>query len=385
MLIKCPECNLQISDKAYACPHCGYPISDLAAMKLSKKRKSNRMRLPNGFGQISEIKSGNLRNRYRAMVHVGFTEDGRPIAKILKPQGYFPTYNDAYMALLEYHKDPRSFAEHTTIKDLYPKWSEEYLADKKSKHAEYTLKFAYNHCKEIWDIPVQDLKVKHIKQVMDANANAPSGSISQIRNFLNQILDYCVVKEIISRNPAREYNGRSKHVDKSHHKPFEDWEIETLWQHEGENIFVDMILIACYSGWRPGELCDLRCQNISKETMKGGMKTSAGTDRMVPIHPKISHLVSRYKSQNEYLFTRNGKPILYGYYAKQFGLLMAEYQLSDGHKPHDTRVQFVSSLKSAEVDEYLIKRLVGHSIQDITENIYTKRSIEQLAEAVKKI
>lgn len=26
-LINCPECNKQISDKAYACPHCGYPIS----------------------------------------------------------------------------------------------------------------------------------------------------------------------------------------------------------------------------------------------------------------------------------------------------------------------------------------------------------------------
>jgi len=26
-LIKCPECNNQISDKAYACPKCGYPIN----------------------------------------------------------------------------------------------------------------------------------------------------------------------------------------------------------------------------------------------------------------------------------------------------------------------------------------------------------------------
>ena len=28
-LIKCPECEGQVSDKAYACPHCGYPIKDM--------------------------------------------------------------------------------------------------------------------------------------------------------------------------------------------------------------------------------------------------------------------------------------------------------------------------------------------------------------------
>ena len=26
MLIKCPECDLQVSDKATFCPHCGYPL-----------------------------------------------------------------------------------------------------------------------------------------------------------------------------------------------------------------------------------------------------------------------------------------------------------------------------------------------------------------------
>ncbi|NLD50518.1 MAG: zinc ribbon domain-containing protein, partial [Clostridiaceae bacterium] len=26
MLTKCPECELQISDKAISCPHCGYPL-----------------------------------------------------------------------------------------------------------------------------------------------------------------------------------------------------------------------------------------------------------------------------------------------------------------------------------------------------------------------
>lgn len=382
MLIKCPECDLQVSDKAISCPHCGYPLK---SDSKKKTKHSTKMRLPNGFGQISEIKSGNLRNRFRAMVHVGFTEDGKPISKILKPQGYFPTYNEAYAALLEYHKDPRAFGDKTTIADLYPKWSEEYLSDKKSKHAKYVLQYAYNHCQEIVNIPVQNLRVKHIKAVMDANLGVPAGSITQIKNFLNQILDYCVVRELITRNPAREYNGRDKHSDKSHHKAFDEWEISTLWRHAGENVFADMILVGIYSGWRPGELCELRCENISDGVMKGGMKTEFGKDRIVPIHPKILPLIERYMGDGEYLFNVDHKPVLYGRYLKEFNKLMNEYQLDPTHKPHDTRVQFVSALKAKNVDEYLIKRLVGHSIADITENVYTRRSIEQLREAVEKI
>lgn len=37
MLLKCPECELQVSDKAVNCPHCGYPMQN----EGKKKRKEN--------------------------------------------------------------------------------------------------------------------------------------------------------------------------------------------------------------------------------------------------------------------------------------------------------------------------------------------------------
>ena len=105
MLTQCPECELPVSDKANACPHCGYPLKP--SEKQKRPRKSNkRRRLPNGFGQISEIKNRNLRNPFRAMVTVGKTPEGKPICKPLKPESYFATYNDAYAALVEYNKNP---------------------------------------------------------------------------------------------------------------------------------------------------------------------------------------------------------------------------------------------------------------------------------------
>ena len=124
MLIKCPECNLQVSNHAIACPHCGYPLQTTAAKKQRTKQR-RRKKLPNGFGQISEIKTGNLYKPFRAMVTVGKDFYGRPIRKLLKPVAFFKTYNEAYAALVEYNKNPYDLDDDLTVEELYEKWTEE--------------------------------------------------------------------------------------------------------------------------------------------------------------------------------------------------------------------------------------------------------------------
>ena len=41
--------------------------------------------------------------------------------------------------------------------------------------------------------------------------------------------------------------------------------------------------------------------------------------------------------------------------------------------------------EKANVNEYALKRLVGHHISDITENVYTDRPISWLREEIEKI
>lgn len=102
MLITCPECGLQASDKAMICPHCGFPLKESAARRTYRK-SNKRKKLPNGFGRITELHGRNLRKPFRAMVTVGKTENNIPIGKTL---GYYPTYNDAYDALANIIKIP---------------------------------------------------------------------------------------------------------------------------------------------------------------------------------------------------------------------------------------------------------------------------------------
>lgn len=118
MLKPCPECHKKVSDQAVACPHCGYPLK--ARQKpVYAKTSQKHMRLPNGFGQITEIQNARLRRPFRVMVTVGKSPEGRPIVKPLQPVAYFATYNEAYQALVEYHRNPFDLSNLVTMDELY--------------------------------------------------------------------------------------------------------------------------------------------------------------------------------------------------------------------------------------------------------------------------
>ena len=55
------------------------------------------------------------------------------------------------------------------------------------------------------------------------------------------------------------------------------------------------------------------------------------------------------------------------------------------HKPHDTRHTFITRAKRYNVNEYILKLVVGHSISDITENVYTHRTTQEMLDEINKI
>lgn len=411
MLVKCPECELQASDKAYSCPHCGYPLRPNA--RPPRERKPNKRRkLPNGFGQISEIKNKALRKRFRAMVTVGRTSTGRPICKMLKPDCYFETYNEAYMALVEYNKNPYDLEPSITVKDLYERWTDEYFKTLKSESGMRTITSSWAYCSSIYDMRAADVRARHIKGCMDegiaiikGEERRPTAGIkSRIKSMFNLMLDYALEYEIVDRNYARTFNisddiVQEKEKAKRGHIPFTEDEMQTLWDNVGTMKYIDIILIQCYSGWRPQELGLIRLENVDLEnwTFMGGMKTEAGRDRVVPIHPKIRHLITaKYKEAeelgSEYLINctdamthRSGLMFTYDKYQKRFIKVRDRLDLNPQHRAHDGRMQFVTTAKKYGVDEYAIKYMVGHAITDITERVYTQREIDWLTQEMKKI
>lgn len=406
---KCPECELPVSDKATACPHCGYPMKP--SEKQKKPRKSNkRRRLPNGFGQISEIKNRNLRNPFRAMVTVGKTPDGKPICKPLKPESYFATYNDAYAALVEYNKNPYDLEPSITMQELYDKWLPEYEKTVKSTKSATS---AWAYCSGVYKMRVMDIRARHVKGCMEEGVAVirgkeqhPTATMkNQIKSLFNLMLDYALEYELVDRNYSRTFNLTEETVKeiqsvKKEHIAFADEEMDLLWANITNKRGIDILLIQCYSGWRPQELGLLELKDVDLEnwTFQGGMKTDASENRIVPIHSRIQDLVLQKYQEAEalgspYLLNwadtnnRNRKnlKLTYARYQKAFERIRDELKLNPNHRPHDGRTHFVTMAKRYGVDEYAIKYMVGHKISDITEKVYTRREFAWLREEIEKI
>lgn len=184
------------------------------------------------------------------------------------------------------------------------------------------------------------------------------------------------------------------------HIPFTEDEMQKLWNNLDKIPYVDVILIQCYSGWRPQELGLIKLEDVDLDnrTFKGGMKTDAGIDRIVPIHNRIYNLVkARYEQavelESEYLInctdskTHNKTKLKFTYdkYRQRFIKIVDLLELNPDHRAHDGRKHFVTMAKKYKLDEYAIKYIVGHTISDITEKVYTQRDIEWLKEEMQKI
>ncbi len=95
-----------------------------------------------------------------------------------------------------------------------------------------------------------------------------------------------------------------KNDQKKERKIFTEEEISFLWDHlDMED--VDIVLILLYTGMRPGELPEVKLDNIylDENYLTAGFKTKAGTNRYIPIHPRIKELIKKeYPSQRKILY-----------------------------------------------------------------------------------
>lgn len=375
------------------------------------------MKLPNGYGSVTKL-SGNRRKPYLARVTLGWITDeqtGKTIQNRVS-LGTYKTKKDALQALAEYGANPYDLQKNAiTIAELYEKWSTTYFSTLASESSHRTIQSAWNYCHAIAGMRVQDLRARHIKNIIEdgyiiptqgANKGkkilASANTKSRIKSLFNLMLDYALEYELIDKNYARTFELsndiiQEKEKAKRGHIIFNDTERQLLWDNVNKIHFVDWILIQCYMGWRPQELSilELKDVNLEKRYIIGGMKTKAGRHRVVPIHSKIFHLVKKnydyalqlgsHRLFNDPSSTKGGMTITYDKYAGRFNKVISTLKLRTEHRPHDPRMTFITMAKKAQVDEYSIKKIVGHNIADITEAAYTDRDLEWLRDEIEKI
>lgn len=375
------------------------------------------MKLPNGYGSVTKL-SGNRRKPYLARVTLGWTTDqetGKTTQNRV-PIGTFKTKKEALQALAEYGANPYDIQNsNLTLAELYQKWTEAYFPTLESESSARTIIAAWRYCHVLYSMRVKDLRARHIKGIMEdgyiiqdrgknagQKTHASPGTKARIKSMFNLMLDYALEYELVDKNFARTFELsddiiKEKEENRRSHIPFSEDELQLLWDSVGSIKYVDWILIQCYMGWRPQEMGRLRLEDIHLDELyiTGGMKTDAGKNRMVPIHSRIVDLVRKNyeKAQDlgsEYLLNdpdspKGGINITYDKYAGRFFKVMEALPLKREHRPHDPRNTFVTRMKKAGVDPLVVKRLVGHKINDVTEKVYTYRDLDWLREDIEKM
>lgn len=396
-LLKCPECRHDVSDKALTCPNCGYPMNMPSSTK-PRIRNGKPTKLPNGYGTIYKM-SGKRSRPYRAMKTDKWIID--PVTgkskQIRSTIGYYQSREDAMIALANYNENPYDIkADSITFSEVYEKWSENYFPTLSNPSSVRTVTAAYAYCNGLYDMRMKDIKVSHLEGTI-LNAQVGDSTKSRIKSLFNVMYKYAVAHDIVEKDYASVMFANGNPIKRSRTKeviPFSQEEIFLLWDNLDSIAFADMILIGIYSGWRPQELAILKVADIDIKvgTMLGGLKTDAGKNRIVPIHPLIRPLIeNRMKEatsmQSEFLFNdangQQGTYMTYDKYRKRFEKVMKYLKLT--HRPHETRHTFITKAKACNVDEYILKLIVGHAIDDITEKVYTHRTIDQLRAEMEKI
>lgn len=210
---------------------------------------------------------------------------------------------------------------------------------------------------------------------------------ASIKTLFNVLFEFAMKNDIVDKNYAQ-YVDIGQREGKIKRKIFSQEEIDKLFKYSNSFDYVDTVLIMIYTGLRVGELLDIKIENVHIEDryMVGGKKTKAGKDRIIPISRKIEPFIKKYYEQNKdktYLITNAfGRQMQYSNYRREKWDNIIEKMKFEKHLPHDARHTFASLMDSAGANKLCIKRIIGHASQDITEDIYTHKTLEELIEAI---
>ena len=230
----------------------------------------------------------------------------------------------------------------------------------------------YNYLTAYKDKPLDNISIEQLQDIVNA-CDKKMATRKSIVLTAKQIWRFALSREMCEKNTAQFLvvpDGR----ENEHGVALIDDELKVLWKNKDDET-IAIALIMCYSGFRIGALKSLEI-NMDDLYFRGGLKTTSGKNRIVPIHSAIVPLVQSVR-----------KPMIVNVdnYRKSLYAKLDKLKLPS-HTPHDFRHTFSRLCEKYGVREADRKRLMGHSFgHDITNGIYGHRTLEELREEIEKI
>lgn len=344
------------------------------------------MRRPNGCGTITKL-SGSRRRPYAVRIPAR-DRKGRVVQKYLS---YHATQREAFEALEAYRQRlangsaPAPEDLGVTLQQVYDLWSARKYA-KAGTSSIQGYQASWKRLSRFASLPIRKLTIDHYQQIIDEDEQrqASKSTIANDHLLMRALNKYAMERDWITKDYSAFVVLPS--VAQKHEKgAFTDLEIARLEQLAAAGVpGADAALVLVYTGFRINEFLSLTrfSYDAEEDALRGGSKTKAGKNRIVPVHPKIKPYILSWLSQSgDTLYQYQGKSLTSAVFrTKLFYPLMHQLNRPQA-TPHWCRHTFASLLHSAGADELSIKRLMGHSDKDITEH-YTHLTINDLRHAI---
>lgn len=377
-------------------------------------RKKKTPRLPNGYGSIRKL-SGSRRNKYGvyppqleedingrrksvpALCYVSTWTAGLAVLTAYHAGEYVPgmelNYDyaeptgpeiDAISSILaDYAKVRRAAGKRAqeaagpTFKEVY----ERYYADKFESGKEYSQSAiaasasGFRNCSALHDRPIASITVDDLQDVID-KCPLRHASLELICLVYHGVYSFAASRNIVDKDISH-YVRIKKPEDDEHGVPFTDEELRILWAHQDDPT-IEFILIMCYAGYR---INAYRSMTVDLEggSFTGGNKTAAGKQVQTPIHSAILPIVARRIQRDGCLLAMTA-----GNFRKTMYSALEAVGI-EKHTPHDCKHTFSRLCEKYEVKENDRKRLLGHKIGNLTNDIYGHRTLEELRAEIEKI
>ena len=325
--------------------------------------------------------------------------EDKPLVPVKKTKGGFKTRDKAlqYCPILKAEYNGPT-ASDMTLQQIYEAW-EPWYSPRVDASTMNGYRAAYAYFKELHETKIVQITADQLQKCMD---DCPKGKRTHqnMKVVAGLLWKYAKSKHIVSQVESETlYTGRGQSKKR---EALTDIEVEKIRKAIGKYRYAEYIYCLCYLGYRPGEMLELRKDQVIEH--KGrlflieGKKTDAGRNRTVPVHQKIEDIIrdrlmvpgtelvfpqyqfGRVSKKHPVALFEGFKQMSDNYFREMvFKPIMASLCIAEGKVPYGARHTFSNKLKDAEGNDIDKAALMGHSDYTFTQTKYQSTSLDELA------
>ena len=391
----CPKCKADNPAGAIFCNQCGKKL------QATKKRRVKSRGNGTGCAYYDPV------HRYwvaQAVVDYRIPEDKtHNLIPVKKTKGGFKRREDALAYCPTLKNEPQNITTYT-LQQIYDQW-EPWYSPRVDSSTMAGYRAAYAYFKKLADAKITDISAGDLQQCMD---DCPRGKRTHqnMKVVAGLIWKYARDKHIVAQVESDNlFTGRGKSKKR---EALTDIEVEKIRQVIGSARYAEYIYCLCYLGYRPGEMLELRKDQVidhdGRMFLVEGKKTDAGIGRTVPVHTKIEGIIrsrlfvpgtdlifpqyvfGKVSKKNPVALFAGFKQMSDNYFREMvFRPLLGSLGLDTTKVPYGARHTFSNKLKKAAGDDRDKAALIGHSDYTFTQTHYQSTNLAELTAVMDSI